>query len=85
MTTPTLSGIAKPDRLDIRFGTLHFLMVPRQALDRKLYDNLVQCAVQIYLLAIPAVSQAANPGSLGVGRSAGNRGADSERSWRVLG
>jgi len=51
-----------PDRLDTRLGTLHFFDgFPDKPSTEKLYDNLdFQRAVQVYLLAIPAVSQAAN-------------------------
>ncbi len=61
-TTPTPPGIASPDTVETRLGTLKFLDgFPDNATIEKLYDNLdFQRAVQAYLLAIPAVSQAAN-------------------------
>jgi hypothetical protein len=62
MTTPMPPGIASPDKVKTRLGTLTFFDgFPDQATVNRLYDNLdFQRAVQAYLLAIPAVSQAAN-------------------------
>jgi len=62
MSTPIPPGIAAPDKIDTRFGTLNFSDgFPDKASVEKLYDNLdFQRAVQAYLLAIPPVSQAAN-------------------------
>ena len=62
MTTPMPPGIASPDRVESRLGTLSFFDgFPDDATVQKLYDNLdFQRAVQAYLLAIPAVSQATN-------------------------
>jgi hypothetical protein len=62
MTTPIPPGIATPNQVETRFGTLNFFDgFPDQASTQKLYDNLdFQRAVQAYLLAIPAVSQAAD-------------------------
>src|SRR5262245_41067249 len=53
-------GIASPDTVETRIGTLHFFGgFPDEASIEKLYDNLdFQRAVQAYLLALPAVSQA---------------------------
>jgi hypothetical protein len=61
-STPMPPGIAVTDKIETRFGTLNFLDgFPDNASVEKLYDNLdFQRAVQAYLLAIPAVSQAAN-------------------------
>lgn len=61
-STPTPPGVAIPDRVETRFGTLKFFDgFPDQASTEKLYDNLdFQRAVQAYLLALPVVSQAAN-------------------------
>ena len=61
-STPMPTGVASPDRVETRLGTLNFFDgFPDQATAEKLYDNLdFQRAVQAYLLAIPAVSQAAN-------------------------
>ena len=61
-STPKPPGIACPDKVETRFGTLNFFDgFPDKASVEKLYDNLdFQRAVQAYLLAIPAVSQAAN-------------------------
>ena len=55
-------GIASPDTVETRFGTLHFFNgFPDESSTEKLYDNLdFQHAVQAYLLAIPAVSQVAD-------------------------
>jgi hypothetical protein len=55
-------GIAAPNKIETRLGTLKFLDgFPDSATVEKLYDNLdFQRAVQACLLAIPAVSQAAN-------------------------
>jgi hypothetical protein len=62
MTTPIPPGIAMPDKIDTRLGTLNFFDgFPDNASTQKLFDNLdFQRAVQSYLLALPAVSQAAN-------------------------
>jgi len=62
MTTPIPPGIASPDKVETRIGTLNFFDgFPDKPSIEKLYDNLdFQRAVQAYLLAIPAVSQAAN-------------------------
>jgi len=61
-STPMPPGVASPDKVETRLGTLNFFDgFPDQASVEKLYDNLdFQRAVQAYLLAIPAVSQAAN-------------------------
>ena len=62
MTTTLPPGIASPDKVGTRLGTLNFFDgFPDKATVDTLYDNLdFQRAVQAYLLAIPAVSQAAN-------------------------
>jgi len=62
MTTEIPPGIASPDSVETRLGTLKFFDgFPDKATTEKLYDNLdFQRAVQAYLLAIPAVSQAAD-------------------------
>lgn len=62
MTTELPPGIASPDQVETRLGTLKFFDgFPDADSVTKLYDNLdFQRAVQAYLLAIPAVSQAAN-------------------------
>lgn len=59
--TPVPPGIASPDKVETRLGTLRFFDgFPDDATVEKLYDNLdFQRAVQAYLLAIPAVNQAA--------------------------
>jgi hypothetical protein len=61
MTTPVPLGIACPDTVNTRFGTLNFFDgFPDGASVQKIYDNLdFQRAVQAYLLALPALSQAA--------------------------
>ena len=61
-STPIPPGIAVPDTLETRFGTLNFFGgFPDKASVDKLYDNLdFQRAVQAYLLALPVVSQATN-------------------------
>jgi hypothetical protein len=61
-STPIPPGIAVPDTLETRFGTLNFFGgFPDKASVDKLYDNLdFQRAVQAYLLALPVVSQASN-------------------------
>jgi hypothetical protein len=58
MTTPLPDGIAIPDQVENRLGTLNFFDgFPDDATVEKLYDNLdFQRAVQAYLLGIPAVS-----------------------------
>jgi hypothetical protein len=61
-STPIPPGIAVPDSVDTRLGMLHFFDgFPDKATAEKLWDALdFQRAVQTYLLAIPAVSQAAD-------------------------
>jgi hypothetical protein len=60
--TPLPPGIASPDSVETRIGTLNFFDgFPDDATVEKLFDNLdFQRAVQAYLLAIPPVSQMAN-------------------------
>lgn len=60
MQTPIPPGIASPDRVETRLGTLKFFDgFPDEATVEKLYDNLdFQRAVQAYLLALPAVNMA---------------------------
>jgi hypothetical protein len=62
METPLPPGVAAPDTVGTPLGELHFFDgFPDQPTAEKLYDNLdFQRAVQAYLLAIPAISQAAN-------------------------
>lgn len=62
MTTNMPPGIAIPDTVETRLGTLRFFDgFPDKATVDTLYDNLdFQRAVQAYLLGIPAVSQATN-------------------------
>lgn len=61
-STPLPPGIAMTERVDTRLGSLNFFDgFPEKLTVEKLYDNLdFQRAVQAYLLAIPAVSQATN-------------------------
>lgn len=61
MTTPIPPGIECPNTVNTRFGTLNFFDgFPDNASVQKIYDNLdFQRAVQAYLIAIPALSQAA--------------------------
>jgi hypothetical protein len=61
-STPMPPGVASPNKVETRFGTLNFIDgFPDKASAEKLYDNLdFQRAVQAFLLAIPAVSQVAN-------------------------
>jgi hypothetical protein len=61
-STPMPPGVASPDKVETRLGTLNFFDgFPDKTSVDKLYDNLdFQRAVQAYLMAIPAVSQAAN-------------------------
>ena len=69
-STPAPPGVAIPDKVETRLGTLKFFGgFPDQASTEKLYDNLdFQRAVQAYLLALPVVSQVANrDGVLAVG------------------
>ena len=60
--TPMPDGVAAPDTLDTRFGTLNFFGgFPDKDSTDKLYDNLdFQRAVQAYLLGLPVVNQASN-------------------------
>ncbi len=61
-STPVPPGIAIPDRVETRLGTLNFVDgFPDDATAQRLLDNLdFQRAVQAYLLAIPAASQVAD-------------------------
>jgi len=61
-STPMPPGVAVPDTVDTRLGTLNFAGgVPDAATAQKLYDNLdFQRAVQAYLLGLPAVNQLSN-------------------------
>ena len=60
-STPMPPGIASPDKVETRLGTLNFFDgFPDKATAQKLFENLdFQRAVQAYLLAIPAASQVA--------------------------
>ncbi|HEY8337942.1 MAG TPA: DUF1254 domain-containing protein [Tardiphaga sp.] len=60
MQTPIPPGIASPDKVETRLGTLKFFDgFPDKATVEKVYDNLdFQRAVQAYLLALPAVNMA---------------------------
>src|SRR5512147_690904 len=62
MTTEIPSGIAIPDTVETRLGTLKFFDgFPDNATVDKLYDNLdFQRAVQAYLLGLAPVNQLAN-------------------------
>jgi hypothetical protein len=62
MTTDIPPGIAMPDTVETRLGTLKFFDgFPDNASVEKLYDNLdFQRAVQAYLLGLAPVSQLAN-------------------------
>jgi hypothetical protein len=62
MTTEVPSGIAIPDSVETRLGTLRFFDgFPDDATVEKLYDNLdFQRAVQAYLLGLAPVNQLAN-------------------------
>lgn len=62
MSTPMPPGVASPDSVETRLGTLRFADgFPDATTVEKVYDNLdFQRAVQAYLLALPAASQAAN-------------------------
>lgn len=62
MSTTMAAGIATPDKVKTRLGDLKFFAgFPDKATVDKLYDNLdFQRAVQAYLMALPAVSQAYN-------------------------
>jgi hypothetical protein len=61
-STPMPPGVASPDKVETRLGTLNFFDgFPDKASAEKLFDNLdFQRAVQAYLLALPPVNQAAN-------------------------
>lgn len=62
MQTPIPPGVAMPDKVESRLGTLNFFDgFPDDAAVAKLYDNLdFQRAVQAYLLGLAPVSQLAN-------------------------
>jgi hypothetical protein len=62
MSTEVPAGIAIPDQVKTRLGTLKFFDgFPDDASVEKLYDNLdFQRAVQAYLLGLAPVSQVAN-------------------------
>src|SRR5512136_2416712 len=59
-------GVAMPDKLDTRIGTLTFSDgVPDKASMEKIYENLdFQRAVQAYLLGLPVVNQVGNRGNI---------------------
>ena len=61
-STPMPPGIASPDKVETRFGTLNFFGgFPDDQSAQKIYDNLdFQRAVQAYLFAMPIVNQAAD-------------------------
>ena len=61
-STPMPPGVAMPEKLETRFGTLTFSDgVPDKTSTEKIYDNLdFQRAVQAYLLGLPPVNQLAN-------------------------
>jgi hypothetical protein len=67
MTTPIPPGIASPDEVETRLGTLHFSDgCPDKATTEKLRDNLdFQRAVQACLLALPPVNQLTSRLALG--------------------
>ena len=70
MTTDIPPGIASPDKVETRLGTLNFFDgFPDKATVEKVYDNLdFQRAVQAYLLALAPVNMAGlREGLLGVG------------------
>ena len=70
MTTPIPEGIATPDKLETRLGTLtSFDGVPDQATTQKVYDNLdFQRATQAYLSTLQVASMdAMRKGYLGFG------------------
>ena len=70
MTTDIPPGVASPDKVDTRLGTLNFFDgFPDKATVEKVYDNLdFQRAVQAYLLALAPVNMAGlREGLLGVG------------------
>jgi hypothetical protein len=60
--TPMPPGVASPDQVETRLGTLNFKYgFPDDATAKILFDNLdFQRAVQSYLLALPIVNQAGN-------------------------
>jgi len=60
--TPIPPGIASPDTVETRLGTLRFFGgFPDKPTVEKLYDNLdFQRAVQAYLIGLPPVNQVAN-------------------------
>lgn len=60
--TPMPPGVTSPNSVETRLGTLKFFDgFPDKASAEKLFENLdFQRAVQAYLMAIPAVSQATN-------------------------
>ena len=61
-STPMPPGVAAPDKLETRLGTLRFESgVPDITSTDKLFDNLdFQHALQAYLLGLPPVNQLAN-------------------------
>ena len=65
-STPMPPGVAIPDKVETRLGTLRFDSgVPDQATTDKLYDNLdFQRAVQAYLLGLPPVNQLSNKSAI---------------------
>ncbi|MEJ2475644.1 MAG: DUF1254 domain-containing protein, partial [Desulfobacterales bacterium] len=65
-STPMPPGVAIPDKVETRLGTLRFDGgVPDQATTDRLYDNLdFQRAVQAYLLGLPPVNQLSNKSAI---------------------
>ncbi len=65
-STPMPPGVAVPDQVETRLGTLRFDSgVPDQVTTDKLYDNLdFQHAVQAYLLGLPPVNQLSNKSAI---------------------
>ena len=65
-STPMPPGVAVPDQVETRLGTLRFDGgVPNQATTDKLYDNLdFQRAVQAYLLGLPAINEFSNKSAI---------------------
>ena len=61
-STPQPPGVAVPDRIDTRIGSLRFFDgVPDETSTQLIYDNLdFQRAVQAYLLGLPPVNQLSN-------------------------
>ena len=86
LTTPIPPGIAMPDTVETRLGTLNFFDgFPDQPTVEKIYDNLdFQRAVQAYLLALAPVNMAGQGSQYAVGIvDSKGKGLDGGKNYRL--